>query len=238
MIRPSPLLAVFAPLVLLLAGSPLRAEPVQWSYTGEVQTTGPGYFTIEPKGKVLVAAMLREEGAGKFVVWANENRRAEFADAGGQGSGSASVTAFRLRAYATDDDGGPLFLVAFNRDLETFGLTLRLTDAASGASGSVAVKGSLHGTVERGGAKLALGYAGPTMQTLELGKHLYKVSVEPGQFFGLVGPDRYTPFQDFGVRVDVTEAPEPSALALAALGLVGAGLGAWRRSRRHASVAV
>jgi MYXO-CTERM domain-containing protein len=225
--------------VLLLAAVPrASAEPIQWNYTGSVVTTGP---SLTYGSHVLV-------GNGSFIF------QAQFADVTGAGTGSTSVNAFQMRTSPTaifDGVGEGTFL----RDVHTFDLTVGLTDATSGKSGSLIFNGGVDGFVNRvtpvaGGGPSGIGqismthldlsFSNPSSQSLVLANHLFKVSIDPFTFTtGALwppppgttissGPSAY---RGVPIQVQVSDVPEPSTLALAAAGLAGLGLRAWRRRR-------
>jgi PEP-CTERM motif len=67
----------------------------------------------------------------------------------------------------------------------------------------------------------------------------HKVSIDPFTFSYnqvVTSSTQYpiiSPYQNVPIHVQVSDLPEPSALALAAAGLAGLGLRAWRRRRRR-----
>jgi hypothetical protein len=212
----------FLPL-LSLAFVPLPhadAEPVSWTYQGEIVTTGPS-FTFGPK--VLVAKDL--------TTYPNE--QVQFADVSGTGTGSMSVPAFQMRIENTSS--GP-----FSAAIHTFNLGFTVLDQASGASGVVTFHGTLDGVLSRNGhgsafAQLQVGFTGQTTQSLVLGDHLYKLTIAPFNFQysqALKGDEIViSPYQDVPISVQVSDVPEPSTLALAAAGLAAVGWRAWRRRK-------
>jgi hypothetical protein len=226
-------LRVVALVALLLVAVPrVSAEPIQWSYTGQITTTGPstGYYG-EPLGPHVLVSL-----DGKAIY---PDNRVEFADVTGKGSGSTSVTAFQMRAN-TFFDGGPYPI--FFKDIHTFNLGIGIRDAASGVTGTVSfqgmIQGYMRGEYSRGWVDLQVGFTGPTQKSLVLGDHLYKVNIDPFGFGFLqdltsVKLPVVTPYQNVPINVQVSNVPEPSTLALAAAGLAGLGLRAWRRRSAH-----
>jgi hypothetical protein len=210
------------------------AEKIEWSYQGTV-TAGP------PSPYITVG----------------------FANALGATQDSATITGYSMRVvtpvYSYGDVIGGLGLNVAG--CSTFGLSLRLTDAASGQSGTITLSGSFSGTrgygiLEPGtlymmeqlsfnqavshmqGTTLNVTYADPATQSLRLGNHLYQVSADPFLFSYVTGivprgsdPAVWSPYQNVPINVQVTDVPEPSTLALAAVGLAGFGVRAWRRRR-------
>jgi hypothetical protein len=108
-------------------------------------------------------------------------------------------------------------------------LSVNLMDSASGASGRVTFSGTVSSDAK---GSFAATFSGST-ESIVLGGHLYTVTLIPG------GPTAANPDGTINARVTVTnvsQAPEPSTLLLAGLGLPLAGL-AGRRRRRAAAAA-
>ncbi len=109
-----------------------------------------------------------------------------------------------------------------------YGLGISLTDAASGQSGTVNFAGELNGSLSAKSALLTNTFLGNTVQQLALGSNLYTVALSA---FAPPGP----PVSGNGgavsalITVQPNTVPEPSALALAVLGIGGLGFVTWRR---------
>jgi hypothetical protein len=215
---------------LLVAVPKVRAEPIQWGYQGQIVTTGPsGGFGSH----VLIAAEPNAGPPGFPTVLSVPDIRVEFGDVAGSGTGSTPVTVFQMRVNSYDINW------PFTRGLDTFTLSFGILDKASGATGTVKFQGTLAGIVGINGetitgfANLQVGFTGATQQSLVLGGHVYQVSISPYNFLSS-GPWQtpyVTPYQGVPINVQVSDVPEPSTLALAAIGLSGIGLRAWRRRR-------
>jgi MYXO-CTERM domain-containing protein len=234
--------ALLSLLALLQAALPrANAEPIQWSYTDTVLTTGPsGSFGPQ----VLVGYI----GNSTFL----SPSYAQFAGASGQGTGSASALAYQMGvfpygSFVSGHEGD------FNQNVHTFNLTVGLTDAASGKSGSLIFHGGVDGFANRlllatdaSGTMLSFShlnatFSSPTTQSVVLGNHLYKVSIDPVTINpsvrwpisppGSWSPNTFSGYYAAGMQVQVSDVPEPSTLALAAVGLAGLGVRACRRRR-------
>jgi hypothetical protein len=224
--RLSPNRALLALALLLLAVPQARADFIPWTYQGQIVTTGN--FNILGS-HILISP-------GKL------NDQVQFADVTGVGSGSMSVTGFQMRA---DTDFTAFH--GFSKDIHTFNLGFGILDAASGKSGSVVFHGTVDGSMWTGSpdtgmgiVQLHVGFTGPTQQSLQLGNHLYKVSIAPFNFSNFSAPvPTVTAYQNVPISVQVVStAAEPSTLALAAVGLAGLGARAWRRRKRAVEAAV
>src|SRR5262249_44192480 len=116
-------------------------------------------------------------------------------------------------------------------------LNVILTDKASGASGTVNFAGPAPQTDPSFlGGRTHVTFTSPDHQSLVLGSHLFNVAVRfdgdptPGLWHGGT-------FSAVVQGADAPQAPEPSTLVLAGMGLV-AGLGPTARRGRRADLAI
>jgi hypothetical protein len=212
-------LALLAPAALLLSAHRALAEPVEWAYAGQV-LTNPNW-SVDSRSLSPVFQKADKSTGGNFWALSLE-QRLEFEGLSGDASGSDDVAAFRIRSSASDPDGGGVF----HADKHTFTLTFGLTDKASGESGALTFKGALtSGGINYQEAKATGAFSSPTSQSVQLGGHVYTVTVSPFAYDAKHAPPapfiRVGPYQDVQVSVAVSDVPEPTALALAALGLPG-----------------
>jgi hypothetical protein len=146
-----------------------------------------------------------------------------------QASGGTNVLATSLTTSAS---GPSTFSSA------AYSLTMTLTDAASGKSGTLTFSGAFDGTLSPTSAKISNTFTGLQTQQLILGSNQYTVTIGP---YLPPGPPGATLPGGIGASVSVAnlgnggvdggKAPEPSSLLLAGLG--GAALMALRFRRRR-----
>jgi hypothetical protein len=207
--KPRQPLALTAALAsLFLAGSAARAEPVSWSYSW---LSTPGVVTSDDGALGHVTFTPGSGGPLTGSVNSGDGILAASLDASGPAAGTATFT---------------------NRG---YGLTLHLTDNASGTSGDLTFGGALSGTLGSE-FKLKNSFSGPTTQKLNLGGNEYIATI------GLFEPPQPGTPGRIGANVTVngsvqstppvSEVPEPTSLMLAAAGLSVCGLGGWWRRRR------
>ncbi len=192
---------------LLLAAASARAEQVSWSYSW---SSSPAAVTSDDG--TLGTVTFNPQSGGPLLGSHDSGPGilAATLDASGPASGTATFT---------------------NRG---YGMTLHLTDNASGATGDLTFGGALSGTL--GSAyKLTNSFTAPITQSITLGGNQYIATIglfqaplpgTPGQLGANVtvnGSGQTTP---------VTQTPEPSSLVLVAVGLSACGLRGWWRRRR------
>jgi hypothetical protein len=143
-----------------------------------------------------------------------------FRSAQGTEAGSATVTGFTTWGISiTHYDMMPI-----PPDANQFTLVVNLKDITSGQSGSL----SFPGEVMPGPLPI---FHWPQTQSLTLGANLYQVTI-PDSFNPKIYPlGVQANGQDVPIEVGVWEAPEPSALTLAAIGCSALGLCLWRRRK-------
>jgi hypothetical protein len=146
-------------------------------------------------------------------------------------SGDSDVVAANVRTVGTS---------ASTFSNAGYSLTLNLTDAASGKTGSLTFTGAFDGALSANSAKIGNTFTGLTSQTITLGGNQYVVTMT-----SYVPPGGPTAFNEgaIGASVSVSNlgigvpqggppstVPEPSALLLAGLGCTA--LVGWRARRR------
>jgi hypothetical protein len=150
---------------------------------------------------------------------------------GGSAQGTTSVVAANLKTSSSADPSAPgTFTNA------PYSLSLAILDKASGKAGNLTFSGTLNGTVSSGSAIINNTYTSPGTQSVQIGNHVYTVKIGP---FAPPGPPSATISGSISALATVTvaDAPEPSTLALAGMGLSMFG-GWWWKRRRNRTVAV
>jgi hypothetical protein len=196
-----------AALALLLNAAAAHAEQIGWSSAWSTTT----------------AAVSGDQGNSGEVIFT--------AQPGGTSGGKSTITA---AAVSTLSDAPASNLDTFTG--EKYSLTLTLTDTASGKSGVLTFTGKLFGTLGSGSANITSTFDSPTTQTLVLGNDTFKVTIGP---FVPPGPPAAT--QSGAISATVVpsagsgaltppstptppppaQAPEPTSLMLAGLGVAG-----------------
>ena len=206
------------------AASPARAEPA-WSYF---------WTTTTP--------LVGSNGAGVSIM-----------PASGSGSGASDIVAANLSVISSAPAETP------DPVNGGWNLTLHLTDNVSGNSGTLLFTGQFTGTVSASASSVDSKFNDPTVQSLSLGAHLYSATIGlytppglPGTTLkGAIGANLAlsdlpgsapppepppSPPPPPPSPPPVVNAPEPSGLVLALMGVSSLGLGWWKghRSRRTA----
>jgi hypothetical protein len=163
----------------------------------------------------------------------------------GHGSGTQSITATQIRTFSSAPDTAVDHLTN-----QQYNLSLHLTDDASGQTGSLSFSGLLSGLISFDAAHLTNVFNAPTSQVLTLGGHKYTITlnsfvapgnpnaIDPGSLGALVEVGSPTPPPTGGGSgggPPPSNAPEPSSLVLAGLGISSLGLGLLRKLRRPAT---
>jgi hypothetical protein len=214
--RNSALPCVAAFLWLLCDGMPSRADFVTWSFD----------WTHSP---AVVAA---DTGGTGGISLTNHQ--------GGAGSGNSDVVATQITTFSSASVNTPDHFTN-----SPYSLILDLTDTSSHQSGMLTFKGVFNGTLSTTSANIRNTFLSPLTQHLDLGGHLYTVTIGPYAAPGI--PDS-TQTGSIGAHLSVQPdgstgggppppthgAPEPATWVLAAIGLAMLALVAWRRVARAA----
>jgi len=146
----------------------------------------------------------------------------------GHAIGDSDIVATNIKAFSTATPDAPDVFTS-----RAYALSLTLRDTASGATGVLTFTGEFSGTLTSGSANITNAFTGLTTQTITLGKNVYVVTIgnyAPPAPPGAINAGAISAFA--AVSVDpASTAPEPSACALACVGLVSAAGACWRRRR-------
>ena len=231
--RTNPLLCLASLCLVLLAVPAAPAGPVSWTYGW---STDAGTLAADPGGNGTITLL---------------------AGPGGTQSGPAVVDALGFTTLTAATDQQPDHFSG-----QSYNLTLGLTDNTAHASGTLNFLGSVNGTLSAANDNLFLGFD-HLGGVLNLGGDRFNVTLalppQPG--LGIIsaqvnvaqgagggtpppgprpGPEPGPqpgpqPGPGPGPQPGPQSSPEPSALILAALGLSGVVVGAWRRRRTRAA---
>lgn len=158
----------------------------------------------------------------------------------GRATNSSDIVATNIRTFSNAPRASP------NNFLDAaYSLTLRLTDDASGETGTASFLGVFNGTLSSSSADIKTQFSGPTTQTLLLGSNIYTVTL--GEF-SPPGPPGINNAGSISASVEVAErpsdppppndVPEPSTVALSILGLSLFGMVSWwKYSKKMAPLA-
>jgi hypothetical protein len=195
-------------LLLLLSAAPAAAGPIPWSYQA-------------PANEVLVVP-------GATGGFSFPNTPATPA------SGDTEIVVTPVYAWSLASDAAPDRVTSL-----PYRFAVEIEDGLSGEVATLSFGAVLSGSFWRTGSELQTRFTGPTAQTVELGGHVYTMALE-----GFDPPDGYG--EEFGGSITAwvtvrdpappsvpTATPEPTAAALALLGLPLAALA--RRVRRCAA---
>ena len=197
-----PLFGLALACVLFSAGG-ARADLIPWTYNW---APGPTVVTSDT-------------GAGRLVL-SNEPL--------GHAIGDSDIVATNIHAFSSALPDAPDVFTS-----RTYALSLTLKDTASGATGVFTFTGAFSGTLTAGSANIDNLFTGLTTQTLTLGGNAYTVTIgnyAPPAPPGAINAGAISAFAQVSVN-PAGAAPEPSACALACLGMVSAAGAYWRRRR-------
>jgi hypothetical protein len=195
---------------LALAGTPVRAGFVNWSYN----------WSRVPADVVSADAF----GTSRISLTDEPSGRA---------TNSSDIIATNLRTFSTAPRANP------NNFLDaTYSLTLRLTDDTSGETGTLTFTGVFNGTLSSSSADISTRFTSETSGTLVLGGNTYAVMIgdysppgPPGiNNAGSIGASvEVIPAEEPTPTPTPTpnDAPEPSAVVLCLLGVAFGGVAGW-----------
>jgi hypothetical protein len=190
---------------LLFAGTQARADFVNWSYSW---SRSPSVITADGTG------------TGKVFL----------TPVSGSAQDTSDIGAVNITTSSTASAGNP---DTFTN--KAYSLTIKLTDDASHATGSLTFTGLLNGSISATSSNLMTTFLAPLSQSLTLGQNLYTVSlnVPAGSSATLGGIGAHVVVEP----AKVSSTPEPSGLVLAGLAVPCLGLGlCWQRYRRRTAV--
>jgi hypothetical protein len=194
--------AAIALVVVVVGTSQARANFVPWAYNWE-----PTPLIIHADGRTHGHLMLTDEP----IKLAN---------------GTSDVAVTNIRAFSTAPRGRPDH---FAHAVVIF--TLVLTDLQSGQTARLRFGGFFTGTISNSSADVRFHEGQPRMDSVELGNHIYTVTL--GRY-SPPGPPGVLNAGMISAHVEVDnvpplKSPAPSSLVLSCLGLAGLGLFGWRR---------
>jgi hypothetical protein len=149
----------------------------------------------------------------------------------GRVTNSSDIIATNIKTSSTAPRANP------NHFLDgAYSLTLRLTDDASGETGTLTFDGVFNGTLSSSSADISTSFTSATSGTLVLGGHTYAVTIGD---YSPPGPPGINNAGSIGAHVEVTpgpevppppptnDMPEPSTVVLGLIGMAFAGVSFW-----------
>jgi hypothetical protein len=148
--------------------------------------------------------------------------------------GNTGVVATQLKVFSTAPDSSKDMISGSNGN---YSLTMNIGTSAGGSlqTGSLTFTGTLAGTMSSNSAAITNTVTGPTTQMLTLGNYVFTVTLDG---YSHPGPPSASDQGSISASVTVTtptvgsiDSPEPSAMLLSGIGLMGALGAAWRKRR-------
>jgi hypothetical protein len=208
----SPPTLVFAAFTALALASPLRADPVDWSFSWSA--TNSTIFSVKhPDGSITLGGEPMQQAFGNTNVVASD--------------------------VTVKSNANPLHPIVLSSKDGMYQLNLTIKDKPSGQKGTLSFTGQLQGNFSAHSANLTNTFFSPMMQTLSLGGDTFTVTL--GSFVPPGPPGGDKSAGSFGAYVSVKTAggnptpssvsPEPSSLLLCGLGAFGFAAAGWRKRR-------
>jgi hypothetical protein len=210
--RSSTLLFALGLAALVGTGAPVRAGFVNWSYNWS---------------RVPADVVSADSNGTSRISLTDEPL--------GHATNSSDIIATNIKTFSTAPRATPNnFLNA------AYSLTLRLTDDASGQSGTLTFNGVFNGTLSSSSASITTKFTSPTTGELTLGNSVYTVTLGS---YAPPGPPGISNAGSISASVDVRslvsdpppppppppthDTPEPSAVVLGLMGVLFAGVAGW-----------
>jgi hypothetical protein len=143
-------------------------------------------------------------------------------------TGPSTIVATQLETHSTTS---PLAPDTFTD--RAFTLKLDLKDG-TGKQGALDFNGVINGTLSSGNSSVVASFPGELTQEIVVGLTRFTVTIEQSEAVGVPGSQNsasITAQATITAEAIIQELPEPGSLALAAFGLGGLCLAAWRRRR-------
>jgi len=207
----------------LFAGGSVRADTIYWAYNWtpsatQINATDPGEVSPGTPAKSYLA--LSSDSSSPITA------------------GSSFIVATNVQTVSNADPSSP---ATFKN--AAYSLTLKILDASAFAqgnpnpTGSLTFGGQFNGVLSSKSAIIMNDFTRSTTQSVTIGDHTYTVKIGP---FAPPGPPTATNPGSISALAEVTvsDAPEPSTLALSGMCLSLFGAGWWWKRGRNRNVAL
>jgi hypothetical protein len=210
----------------LFAGGSVRADTIYWAYNWtpsatQINATDPGLTNPSDPTTAATSYLKLSSDASSPIT-----------------AGNSFIVATNLQTVSNADPGSP---ASFTNS--QYSLTLKILDASAFAAGNPSPTGTLtfsgqfNGVLSSKSAIILNDFTGNTTQSVTIGDHIYTVKVGP---FAPPGPPTASNPGSISALAEVTvsDAPEPSTLALSGMCLSLFGAGWWWKRGRGRNVAL